>query len=356
MRIKKLKRLLAKNDMFPYLITDLYNIRYLTGYSGTNAYLIIDEKKSFFISDSRYEEYAKSLLPGSIDFVLQDGGILDAMKACFGKMGCTRLFIESHNMPLSLYLELKKRIRKVRILPGEINAVNEMRMVKDDNEVDLLRKAAAIGDSCFEHLLGFVKAGMTEWDVAVEIDYFYKKNGCTACSFDPIVASGTGSSMPHYMPSMDKKIASGDVLLIDMGCLYKGYNSDMTRTIFLDKIENNLDEIYKIVFTAQQEAVRAVKPGASTVKLDSVARDIITGSGYGDNFGHGLGHGVGIEIHEIPALKKNADMKLKKNMVVTVEPGIYIPGRGGVRIEDMVLVTSKGQEVLTKSSKELTII
>ena len=162
--------------------------------------------------------------------------------------------------------------------------------------------------------------------------------------------------MPHYKPAEDKKIAKGDILLIDMGCLYRGYNSDLTRTIFVDSIDSTLGEIYNIVYEAQGKAVSSVKPGMDTIKLDSVARTLITNYGYGENFGHGLGHGVGVEIHELPAIKKNISTKLKKNMVITIEPGIYIPGKGGVRIEDTVLVTSGGCELLTKSSKELIVI
>jgi Xaa-Pro aminopeptidase len=203
--------------------------------------------------------------------------------------------------------------------------------------------------------LQFIKPGVTEWDISVEIDYFFKRNGCRSCAFDPIVASGSGSSMPHYKPE-NKKIEPGEILLIDMGCVFQGYNSDLTRTIFIDKIDPALAEIYEIVFQAQSKALNAVKPGLDTGKLDSVARNFITQKGYGENFGHGLGHGVGIDIHESPAIKKNISSKLKKNMVITIEPGIYIPGRGGVRIEDTVLVSQQGFEVLTKSSKDLIVI
>lgn len=229
-------------------------------------------------------------------------------------------------------------------------------MVKDEGEINILREAAAITDSCFYHLLKFIRPGITEWDIAIEIETYYKKNGCTACSFDSIVASGSASSMPHYMPSMDKKIKAGEILLIDMGCMYKGYNSDLTRTVFIGKIDNSLEKIYNIVLEAQGKALNAVRAGIETCELDNAARSVIADYGYGENFGHGLGHGVGIEIHEMPAVKKSGSIKLKKNMVITIEPGIYIPGSGGVRIEDMVLVNSGGCEVLTKCSKELIVI
>lgn len=356
MRVKRLKKILSEKNGFPYLITDLNNIKYLTGFAGSNACVIIDESRSYFISDSRYEEYVRSLLPENIEFILQTGSTSDAVKAALSKILKKNLFVESHNMTLAQHADLKKTLKGIKIVSMEDDPVNFIRMVKDEGEVQLLREAAVITDNCFNHLLNFIKPGITEWDVAVEIEMYYKKNGCTACSFDPIVASGGSSSMPHYMPSMDKKIAFGEILLIDMGCKYKGYNSDLTRTVFVGKIDNALEKIYNIVYEAQGKALNAVKAGLDTQKLDNVARSVITDYGYGENFGHGLGHGVGIEIHEMPAVKKSSSIKLKKNMVITIEPGIYVPGLGGVRIEDMVLVTASGSEVLTKCSKELIVI
>jgi len=356
MRIKRLKKILGEKMSFPLLVTDLNNIRYLTGFSGSNAYLVIDEKDSFFISDSRYEEHVKSILPKNFQFILQSGSTTEAVKVCIAKLAKKELFVESHNMTLSQHSEFKRDLKGIKIIPLESDPISFIRMVKDDYEIAILREAAEITDNCFNHLLKFVKPGMTEWDVAIEIELYYKRNGCTACSFDPIVASGTGSSMPHYNPSMDKKINSGEILLIDMGCRYKGYNSDLTRTVFMGKIDKSLEAIYNIVYEAQGKALEAVRAGVETEKLDNVARSVISDYGYGENFGHGLGHGVGIEIHEMPAVKKNSGIKLKKNMVITIEPGIYIPGSGGVRIEDMVLVTSGGCEVLTRCSKELIVI
>lgn len=356
MRLKKLKNLLKERGHLPCLITDLNDIRYLTGYSGSSAALIISEKKSFFISDSRYEEYAKSILPAGYTFFLQRENMATAVKECFGITGAKALHFTSASVSYFMYMELKKKLRGIRFVPLGEDPVAELRIIKDESEIDILRRAAEITDACFGHLLGFIKPGLTEWDVALEIERFYKQNGCRGCSFDSIVASGAGASMPHYMPSMHKRLAKGDVLLIDMGCVYEGYNSDLTRTVFLNNVDDELGKIYKIVYNAQAEALGAVRPGMDTGILDSVARSYIGEHGYGENFGHGLGHGLGVEIHESPAVKKNTGSILKKNMVITIEPGIYIPGKGGVRIEDMVLVTSRGCEVLTRCSKELTVI
>ncbi|MCP4138583.1 MAG: aminopeptidase P family protein [bacterium] len=355
MRLRKLKGILGKNGTFPYLISDLTNIKYLTGFTGSYASLLVDEKKSYFISDSRYEEYAKSILPKGTVFLLQKGELTGILKETLKEMGVKELYLEEHSMTLSNFLQMKKKLRGIKLVPAG-DEVNTVRMVKDEEEIRVLKEAAALTDRCVDHLLEYIKPGMLEWEISVEIENFYRNNGCQKTSFETIVASGAGSSMPHYETSMTKKVEKGDVILIDMGCQYKGYNSDLTRTIFMNTIATKIEEIYSIVKWAQESAIESVKPGISTGELDCIARDIISGEGYGEYFGHSLGHGFGLEVHELPAVKKEGEIKLKKNMTITIEPGIYIPGLGGVRIEDMVLVTAKGGEVLTKSSKEIVVI
>ena len=189
----------------------------------------------------------------------------------------------------------------------------------------------------------------------LKLSFFIERTDAGKSSFESIVASGSGSSMPHYETSMKKKVRKGDPVLIDMGCEYMGYNSDLTRTLFVDSIDPLIEKVYSIVKKAQERAVRSVKPGITIGKLDKTARDIITNEGYGENFGHSLGHGLGLEVHELPAVKAG-DLRLKKNMAITIEPGIYIPGIGGVRIEDMVVVTAGGCEILTKSTKNIVVI
>jgi len=341
---------------FPYLIFDLNNIKYLTGFSGTNASIVVDENSSYFITDSRYEEYAQSLLPKNFKFILQTGSMQESVRRCLEGSDKKAVFVESHSITLNQYALLKKELKKIKIIPLYDDPISFIRMEKDDDEIAVLREAAVITDNCFYHLLKFIKAGMTEWEIALEIENYFKRNGCISCSFDTIVASGSNSSMPHYIPSMDKKICRGEALLIDMGCRYKGYNSDLTRTIFIGEIDKKIEEIYNIVLEAQIKSIEAVRPELKTSELDNIARTIISDYGYDKEFGHGLGHGLGIEVHEMPAVKKNDNTKLKKNMIITIEPGIYISGLGGVRIEDMVLVTSRGCEVLTKCSKELIVI
>lgn len=354
MRLKKLIRSLKQENRLPYLVTDLVNIRYLTGFAGSYAYLLVGDGRSYFISDARYEEYARSILPKAVEFVLQKTDFLDSLNHILKKDGARELFIEEHSTPLSVYRNMQRTLKKVRLSPGG-DEVNMVRMLKDEDEIGILRQAARITDACIDHLKKIIRPGDGEWDIAVEIEHFYRRHGCRKSSFDSIIASGAGSSMPHYETSMEKRVGRGEALLIDMGCEYQGYNSDLTRTMFINSVDPALERVYRVVQEAQEAAVRAVRPGITTGKLDAVARNIIADAGYGESFGHSLGHGIGMEVHELPAVKKG-DLKLKKNMVLTIEPGVYLPGVGGVRIEDMVAVTAKGCEVLTKSSKDIIVI
>lgn len=354
-RIKDLRRELNRKELYPYFIKDLNNIRYLTGFTGTYAFLLLDKKETFFISDSRYSEYAQTLVDGYAEFILPGDDLNMTLKGLLKRLNKKNLFLEEHSLSLSFFNAMKKSLRGVKFKPGG-SEVNNIRMVKDDGEIALIEKAAKITDKCFSYLKENIIPGMTEWDVAVEIENFYRKNGCRSSSFDSIVASGSGSSMPHYETSMKKIIEKGDVLLIDMGCVYQGYNSDLTRTIFVNSVDKKIEKIYDIVREAQEIAINAVKPGISTGKLDSFARDYITAQGYGEMFGHSLGHGLGVEVHELPAVRKNGDTRLKKKMVITIEPGIYLAGSGGVRIEDMVMVTGKKCHLMTQSPKDIIVI
>jgi len=355
MRLKKLTRELAREGKLPYLVSSLPNIDYLTGFKGSYGTLVAGRKGCFFISDSRYEEYAKKILPRGVEFVLQEENLPNTIRGVLEKTGERTLYLEEHSLSLGAYHALSEGLGKIKLGRGG-DAVNALRVVKDPGEIALLREAAAITDRCVEHLVGFVKPGLTEWEIATEIENFYRTAGCRGTSFSTIVASGAGSSMPHYATSMEKRIEEGDTLLIDMGCHYKGYNSDLTRTLFVGSIGEEMRRIYGIVREAQEAAVAAVKPGITAGKLDSIARGIISRNGYGDAFGHSLGHGIGIDVHEVPAIRTKSPFRLKKNAVITIEPGIYIPGTGGVRIEDMVLVTEAGREVLTRFTKDIVII
>lgn len=355
MRIQKLIRTLIKEKKLPYLISSLPNIFYLTGFKGSYGYLLVHSTGAFLISDSRYEEYAKKILPQPFSFVLQKDGFSTTLLQALKKIDMKSIYIEEHSITLSAYYALAESLKGIKLHRGG-DAVNALRIRKEENEIAVLRKAAEITDRCMENLINFVKPGLTEWEVATEIEVFYRANGCLGTSFPTIIASGSGSSMPHYATSMEKKIERGDVLLIDMGCHLEGYNSDLTRTIFIGTIDETMRKIYSIVREAQQAAIESVRPGITVGRLDNIARSIIARHGYGEAFSHSLGHGVGLDVHEIPALRTGSKFRLSKHTVITVEPGIYIPGKGGVRIEDMVIVSEKGHEVLTKFTKDIVVV
>lgn len=355
MRIQKLLRTLKKKRKLPFLVTSLSNIYYLIGFKGTYGYLLVDEGNSYFISDSRYEEYARSILPPFVSFVLQKDGFPHTLRELVHAKKIKKIYIEEHSTTLSAYYSIKDSLKGIALLRGG-DEVNTIRIRKESEEIEILKKAAAITDQCMEHLLNFIRPGQSEWEVATEIDHFYRSHGCMGTSFPPIIASGAGASMPHYATSMKKIIQHGDVLLIDMGCTYEGYNSDLTRTVFVGSIDEQMQKIYAIVKEAQKAAINAVRSGITVGKLDRIARRIISQHGYGDFFGHSLGHGIGLEVHEIPAIKTGSSFRLTEGTVITIEPGIYLSGRGGVRIEDMLLVTKNGCEVLTKFTKDIVVI
>jgi len=355
MRIERLRRRLEKTGRLPYLISDLINVGYLCGFRGSYGHLLVEEREAFLITDSRYEEYARSILAESIGFVLQKRDINHTLRGLLKKASGRWLFVEDHSTNLGGFEAMKKALPSVRLLAGG-DEVNSLRMVKEEGEIEMLRKAVGIADDCFAHLMGLVRPGILEWDISVEIEYFYRKNGCRKSSFDSIVASGKGSSMPHYVSSMTKRIEPGEVLLIDMGCEYQGYNSDLTRTVFVNRLDADFEKIYRIVRSAQESAISSIRPGATSGSIDRAAREVIGKAGYGWAFGHSLGHGLGLEVHELPALRRGGTVRLKEGMAVTVEPGIYLPDRGGVRIEDVVLVTQQGCEILTGSSKDIHIL
>jgi Xaa-Pro aminopeptidase len=354
-RLADVRKVLRSARITPYLISDLVNIRYLTGFAGSYAALVIDEHVAYLISDSRYEEYARSILPDGVRFILQKSDLITTLRALLKKDGATRLYLEEHGLPISIYFQMKKELAPVALKAGG-DIVNSQRMRKSPDEIHILEKAVGIADDCFAHLCPLIKPGVKEWDIAIEIDYFYKKHGCRRASFDSIVAAGPGSSMPHYSTSLTRRIREGEMVMIDMGCDYQGYNSDLTRTIFVRSVAPEFRKIYTIVRAAQEKAIRAIKPGMLSGAIDKAARSHIADKGFGWAFGHSLGHGVGLEVHEMPALKARGRIPLTQGMVVTVEPGIYVPGKGGVRIEDVVAVTETGCRVLTKSSKEIIVL
>ncbi|WHH59649.1 Xaa-Pro peptidase family protein [Petroclostridium sp. X23] len=352
-RLTSLQNKLKENNMDAILITSPVSRVYITGFTGTAGYGIVMQSGAFLFTDFRYTQQAREQAK-HFNVIEFQGNPLDSINSLLKDHTIRKLGFEDKDVTYAQFEQFKDKMNAVR-LEHVGSIIEDLRVIKDEQEIQKMREAARIADLGFKHILGYVKPGMTENDVALELEYFMKRNGAKGLSFETIAASGVRSSLPHGVASM-KKIEKGDLLTLDFGCIFEGYCSDMTRTIGIGALDDKQKQIYKIVLEAQMKALDAITAGKTGTEIDKIARDIITDYGYGSQFGHGLGHGVGLEIHEAPRLSVAGENKLKKGMVVTVEPGIYIEGFGGVRIEDMVVVTDSGIDNLTSSTKELLII
>ena len=353
----KLKKLMEDKKIEGILITDLINLRYFTGFTGTTGIALVTGKGRYFFVDFRYVSQANDeVVPNGFEVVVIERPAINKIAEILEDEGIKRLGIEDENVTLSSYNKYVEKFENVEFVTlGD--SFTRVRMIKTEDEIKNLKKAAEIGDEAFARILPLIKEGAVEKDIKTELEYEMKKLGAEGPSFDTIIASNYRSAMPHGVAS-DKKIEREGFVKFDFGCFYNGYASDMTRTIYYGEqpSEKHL-EIYNTVLEAQLKAIEAVKVGVSTRELDKIARDYITSKGYGENFGHGLGHGVGLVIHELPNVSGKAeDFILEENMVITIEPGIYIDGFGGVRIEDDIVVKKDGYEILNKTTKELVII
>lgn len=353
-RMTKLRTAMASRGLDAVLLVGDYNRNYLSGFTGNESFSVITADKAFFITDSRFTEQAKQQVKDyEILEYSKNTTFADFLSDLANKNNIKKLGFEENIISYSTYSLYKSKLN-CELLPME-GIIEEIRVVKDESELVYMRKAAEIADKAFEHMLKFIKAGMTEREVGLELEFYMKKLGATELSFPSIVASGVRSSLPHG-EATDKVINEGEFLTLDYGCIYEGYCSDMTRTIVIGKASEKMVEIYNVVLEAQEKALKGYKPGVPAIEVDSIARDYIKSKGYGEYFGHSLGHGVGREIHELPIIGYRNDKKLKAGMVVTDEPGIYIPDFGGVRIEDILLIKEDGIEVLSKSPKNLICI
>ncbi|MGX7024148.1 M24 family metallopeptidase [Vagococcus hydrophili] len=351
-RVDNLRKEMIKEDISSFLITSSYNLRYLTGFTGTTGVALITLDDAFFITDFRYTEQAEKQCTG-YKVVQNFGPIFDVVADLVEEKELTTLAFEEATVSFKEYVQLEM-IMEADLIPVS-GMIEELREIKDEDEVKIIEKACAIADKAFSHILTYIKPGMTEIQVANELDFYMRSLGASGVSFETIVASGLRSAMPHGVASA-KVIEQGDFITIDFGCYYEGYVSDMTRTISLGEPSEKLKEIYQIVKEAQQKVLDVAKPGMTGAELDAVARDYITSKGYGEAFGHSTGHGIGLEIHEGPNVSKMAEKSFVAGNVITNEPGIYLPGIGGVRIEDDMLVTENGIKRLTHSEKELIIL
>jgi Xaa-Pro aminopeptidase len=348
-KLKKLRNTLESNQMDAILITSPINRRYVTGFTGTAGAVIISDKDATFITDFRYTEQAAEQAK-NFNIIEHKQSIEAELADQLKEMGINRLGFERDYVTYSQFENFKKSF-DVELIPVS-GIVEEIRFIKTNEELDIMKKAAKIADDAFEHIQSFIKPGVKEIDVSNELEFFMRSQGATSSSFETIVASGIRSSLPHGVAS-EKEIQSGELVTLDFGALYEGYCSDITRTVAVGEISSELREIYDIVLEANLLGVNGIKPGLTGKEADALTRDYIKAKGYGENFGHSTGHGLGLEVHEGPGLSHRSNKILEKGMVVTVEPGIYVNGLGGCRIEDDIVITDNGNERLTFAPKEL---
>lgn len=349
-RIEALRKLMQDKELDAVLVQKPENRYYLSGFRGTTGSVLITMDQQFFLTDFRYMAQARSQCPGfDVIQISQAEPIYQPINQYVtGKLGFEDDFftVEQYGLYSS---KLEAEMVPLKRL------IEDLRVIKDEDEIELIHKAQQIADQAFDHILGFIEPGVTELEVADELIRVMKSLGASGESFQIIVASGPRGAMPHGVAS-DKKIEAGELVTLDFGCMYQGYASDMTRTIAVGEVSQELKDIYQVVLKAQEAALEAIKPGLTGQELDTIARDIITEAGYGEHFGHGLGHGVGLEIHERPSVGPTGTENLRPGMIITDEPGIYIDDVGGVRIEDIILVTEDGYQVLSTSPKELIVL
>ncbi len=352
MKLQQLRAQFSEYQIDAMLVTNPINVSYLSGFTGDDSYILVTKDEAIFLTDARYTEQVKHETEG-FRLVERKSTLLEEVVREVKETNVQSVGFEKEYVTFATYQLFEKYIDAKMI--GTAGAIEKLRLIKTPEEIKIIKVACGIVDQTFEYILSFIKPGMTELQVSNEMEHHMRKLGAKSSSFDTIVASGWRSALPHGTAT-DKIIEKGDIVTLDFGALYNGYISDTTRTIAVGEPSDQLKEIYDIVLNAQIRGVDALKPGMTGKEADAVTRDYITKHGYGEAFGHSTGHGIGREVHEAPGLSHRSSTVLQPGMCVTCEPGIYIPGVGGVRIEDDVLITETGHEVLTRSKKDLIIL
>jgi Xaa-Pro aminopeptidase len=352
-RLRRLRSQFASLNIDAFFVTFQPHLRYLSGFAGSSGIGIVTGDASYLITDSRYAEQIKQEVK-SWKCRVANGTLLDEVFDERILRPSWRVGFDGNTVVLSQYQLLKKRFPKTKFLP-KVDCIEKIAAVKDAREIASIRKAAIIGDRVFSEVLPLIKPGVAELDISAEISYRQKRLGSEADAFETIVASGERSALPHGRASA-KKLSRGELVTLDFGCVVDGYHSDMTRTVALGIPKPEAKKIYATVLTAQRKAIEAARSGMKTKELDAVARSHIRQCGYEAYFRHSLGHGLGLQIHEAPRISVQSLATLEAGNVITIEPGIYLPRFGGVRIEDDVVITNGSCDVLNRSSKELLVL
>jgi Xaa-Pro aminopeptidase len=354
-RLEKLRQKLAENELDAILISQADNRRYLSGFVGSAGYLLVSRDKAILATDSRYVEQAKEQAP---DFEISriEGEPNKWFLQLASEMGAKRIGFESSDLSFAAYRRLTEALSQIQerfqLVPTE-GLVESIRAVKEEEELRLISKAIKLTDTAFERVSKNLRPGITEKEAAWELERYIRENGGEGVAFELIVGSGPNSAFPHARPT-ERRLREGEPIIIDMGAKVEGYCSDLTRTICLGEPTETFKRIYDIVLGAQLTAIATLEVGMSGEQADRLARTVIEEADYGDSFGHGLGHGLGLNVHEPPRVGKNSTDTLAEGMVTTIEPGIYLPGWGGVRIEDVAVLEEGRARVLSKASKQGT--
>lgn len=351
-RVSKLQDAIKAKKMDAMLVTSQYNLRYVSNFTGTTGLAVITQEEAFFVTDFRYTQQAASQAQG-FQIIQNKGPIFDEVKKIAEEKGLASMGFEDAILSFRSVEDLEDLVT-CDLIPAS-GIIEELREVKDEDEIRTISRACEIADAGFLFILDHIRPGVSEIEIANRLDFHMRELGASGVSFETIVASGIRSAMPHGVAS-PKLIEKGDFVTLDFGCYYNGYVSDMTRTVSVGQPHAELKKIYEIVLAAQLRVNAAAKAGMSGIEVDSVAREYITEHGYGDAFGHSNGHGIGLEIHEGPNTSQKAGKVLVPGNVITNEPGIYLAGLGGVRIEDDLVIRANSNEILTHSPKELIIL
>lgn len=352
-RLKRVREQLDVLGLDAVFVTNSFNRKYLTGFTGSAGYVLITRDKAILFTDFRYIQQAPEQTK-EYQVIQHAMKAIETIYETLVSLHVKKLGFEQNDVSYGAYASYQEQFAGITMVPTK-DIVESIRGFKDQTELSMIRRAVEITEQAFDHILKIMKPGMTEREVSAELEYFIRMNGAPSSAYTTIVASGERSALPHGLAS-DKKLGMNEFITLDFGANYEGYCSDLTRTVFIGTPTEKQKKIYEIVLEANRTTLAGIKPGMSAKEADSLGRDVITKYGYGEYFGHGLGHAFGLEIHEPLRLSQTSKDILEPGMVLTVEPGIYIPGFGGVRIEDDIVITETGIEVLTSSNKELILL
>lgn len=352
-RVSKLKKKMDENGWEGVILLSVDNRYYFSSFQGSSGAVLIQKDSETLLTDFRYVDQAREQAKG-YEVVQHQQNMIEMVCNYFPSNKAITIGLELDSLPAEIYLEIQSRLPNAKLVDAS-PAIYDIRMIKDESEIASIQKAIDICDQAFDHILGFIRPGVSEKEIGLELEIVMRKLGAQKIKPNHVIASGPRSCLPHGQAT-ERIVEVGDFVKMDYGAIVDGYYSDFTRTVVVGPPSEKQQEIYDIVLKAQEESLKQIGPGKTCSEMDEVGRSIIREAGYGDNFGHSLGHSLGLAIHEKPGMRSTDHTVLQEGMVITVEPGIYIPDFGGVRIEDLVVITKDGHKNLTKSTKDLQII